>query len=123
MADRISVRLPPEQVERLRGHRQETGDDLSRVVRQALDAYLGPDPNSAPNATSRPRLAPPEQIGPLMPKYRAWANGDLRKHRNWLFAELLAACFVCKLHYPRTPGMVDGYAGLRQLCRHFGLED
>ena len=119
----LSVRLRQEYWDRLQQYCQEAGYTPSTLVRRALDAYLnGPGTPTGDGVPPR-RLAPPDDIGPLMAKYRAWANGDLRKHRNKLFAELLAVSFVCKQHYPRTPGMLEGYEGLRQLCGHFGLED
>ena len=120
---RLSVRLNQERWDRLEQYCQEAGYTPSTLVRRALDAYLSGNGTSPAVGAPPHRLAPPEQIGPLMPKYRAWANGDLRKHRNKLFADLLAASFITKQHYPRTPGMLEGYEGLRQLCRHFGLED
>lgn len=123
VSHRISVRLGQEQLERVQRHCLETGYDVSRVVRQALDSRLAPDSGSATSGAPKRRLAPPEAIIPLTSRYMAWGDGDLRKHRNRLFAELLAAAFVCKKHYPRTPGMLEGYEGLRQLCLHFGLED
>jgi hypothetical protein len=57
-----------------------------------------------------------------LPPFMGWGDGDLRKHRNVLFLELLAASYACKKLWPRTPGMMDGYEALLQLLGDFGVE-
>jgi len=120
---RVSVRLSDDRLARLQRVCQETGCNVSHVVRQALDAFL-PSESGAGSTNSGPprRLSPPEQIFPLVAKYRAWGRGDPRRELNRIFVELLAASFACKQLYPRTASIVDGYLGLLQLCRFFGLE-
>ena len=58
----------------------------------------------------------------FVPRYLAWGNGDLRDERKRLFTAVLAAAFVCKKHYSRATGALDGYEGLLQLCKFFGFE-
>jgi len=68
------------------------------------------------------RLHPPDEAVKRMGPYRARGNGDLRQERNRLFVELVAAAFVCKNQWSRTPGVVEGYVGLLQLCKFFGVQ-
>jgi len=100
----------------------ETGQDVSRVVREALDALLASGSGSAAGEGSHRRLTPPERVFDLVPPYLGWARGDLREERKRLFCELLAASFAAKKLYPRTTGILQGYEGLLQLCEFFGLE-
>lgn len=116
---RISVRLPDDRLERLQRLCQETGYDVSQLVRQALDVYS--EPALAPNGVPPRRLSPPEEIFDLVPKYLGWGRGDLRQERNHQFKQLLAICFACKKLYPRTPGIIKGYEALLQICEFFGL--
>ena len=119
---RISVRVTDEQWAYLHKCEEETGTDFSTVVRQALQAHIaGAAPNG--NGPARKLLTPPELLMPLMPKYRGWGDGDIRKERERLFRELLAASFACKLFFPRTPKMIEGYIELRQLARFFGIAE
>ncbi len=118
---RICVRLEQERQGRLQQYCEETGYDVSRVVRLALDAYLDREAGPVANGTPQRRLSPPEQVFPHMPKYRAWGAGDLREERKRLYKELVAAAFVCKQHYQRTPCMLEGYEGLLQLRQFFGV--
>ena len=120
---KISVRLKQEDRERLHKYCAQTGQDTSRVLRSALKAFLLSELDSETGRTPPRRLSPPEEIGSLVPKYLAWGRGDLRQEANRLYAEALAASFVCRKFYPRTPSIVEGYAGLRQLCEFFGLEE
>lgn len=62
---RICVRLDQEQQGRLQQHCEETGYDVSRVVRLALDAYLDREAGPVANGTLQRRLSPPEQVFPL----------------------------------------------------------
>src|SRR3989338_3257122 len=120
---RISVRLGQEQLDRLQAHCQERDYDLSRVVRQALEAYLGSQPGpGVAGGVARTRLAPPEQLLPLTSKYLGW-SGDLREHLKKLVWDLMAASWVCRQHYRRTPGMIELYEAVRPLAHFFGLEE
>ena len=120
---KISVRLKQEDSERLQEYCVQTGQDTSRVLRSALNAFLLPELDSGTGRTPPRRLSPPEEIGSLVPKYLAWGRGDLRQELSKLYAEVLAASFACRKLYPRTPRIVEGYEGLRQLCELFGLEE
>jgi hypothetical protein len=120
-SDRVSVRVGTERLERLQNRCREADCDISRLVRQCLDLFLGSEAASTAGAVPR-RLAPPEDIRPRLPKYLGWANGDLRVEHKRLFLELIAASFACKRFYPRTPGIVEGYEALLQLCSFFGVE-
>lgn len=119
---RISLRLKQEESERLHKFCVHTEQNISHVVRSALNAFLLPELNSGTGGTPPRRLSPPEQIDRLVSKYLAWAGGDPREQLNKLYAETLAASFACKKLYPRTPDVRDGYAGLVQLCQFFGLD-
>lgn len=119
---RISVRLPDAPMERLREYCCEANSDVSRAVRQALDAFLAVESGSGSHPAVPKRRTPPEQVFDLVPKYRSWGKGDLREERKRLFAELLAASFACKQLYPRTKRIIEGYDNLLQLCEDFGAK-
>ncbi|MCI0724349.1 MAG: hypothetical protein L0338_36100 [Acidobacteria bacterium] len=116
---RLSVRLDKGRLQRLQQHCQEAGIDLSRAVRQAVDAHLGGSSGSPGQGSPSPPLALPDEVLPLTPKYLGWGNGDLRKHFRSRYLDLLAESYVCKKHYPRTPGMQEAYESLRQLFPYF----
>jgi Arc/MetJ-type ribon-helix-helix transcriptional regulator len=118
---RISVRLEDQSLERLQRHCAQLGCDVSQVVRQALQMFWASEPVATAGSRQR-RVSPPGDILTLIPRYLNWGNGGLRKHRNQLFLELLAASFTCKKHFPRTKGMIEGYEGLLQLCEFFGVD-
>ena len=121
---KISIRLKQEDRERLQEYCVHTEQDISRVVRQALDVLIRPQSDAVAGSTVPPRrLSPPEAIDRLVAKYLAWGRGDLRQELSKLYAETLAASFACKKLYPRTPGILDGYEGLVQLCPLFGLDE
>ncbi len=118
---RNSVRLPDDRLERLQRLCQETGYDVSQLVRQALDALPASEPALAPNGVPPRRVSPPEEVFDLVPKYLGWGRGDLREERNRQFKQPLAVCFACKKLYPRTRGIIEGYEALLQICEFFGL--
>ncbi len=119
---RISLRLKKEDLVRLRAHCEEAGLDVSRAVRRAVQAYLATNSGSgAANVPAR-RLSPPEAIMKFVPPYLAWGRGDPREERNRLFVAVLAAAFACKKLYPRAAGTLEGYEGLLELCKFFGLD-
>ena len=119
---RICVRLGVDRMDRLQKLCKETDQDVSRAVRQALDTLLANASASAPGEASHRRLSPPEQVFGLVPRYLGWVRGDLREELKRLFRELLAANFAAKKLYPRTAGVAEGYEGLLQLCKFFGLD-
>ena len=121
-ARRLSVRLNQQQWDRLLEQCKQADLDTSYVVRQALDAFLANGQGAAGSGAAPLRLTPPDEAIKRTPRYLAWGRGDLRNERKDLYLELVAAAFVCKKHWSRTPGMVDGYLGLLQLGRFFGLE-
>ena len=121
---RISVRLEDELWERLHTCAKEAEIVPSTVVRRALDGHLN---NAAPSGNGkalRP-LAPPEEISPLLSKYWGWGDrsNDMRKERERLYRELLAASFACKKLFPLTPGLEEGYIELRHLAKLFGIQE
>lgn len=120
MGRRISVRLDDERSERLEKLCRETGTDVSHVVRQALDAFLACKSGTESNSGPSKRLSPPEAVFDLIPQYLNSTN--LREMRKTQFAHLLANSFVAKKHFPRTPGVVEGYEQLLQLCEFFGFD-
>ncbi len=121
---RISVRLEDELWERLHTCAKEAEIVLSTVVRQALQAYLA-DADPSTNGPPKRPLAPPEEISPLLSKYWGWGDrsNDMRKERERLYRELLAASFACKKLYPLTPGLEESYIELRQLAKLFGIQE
>lgn len=96
--------------------------DVSKVVREAVNRLLElPEgPGGCVIATRQGPL--PDEISRLLPKYLAWANGDLRKEQKRLFGELLAASYAAKRLFPRTQGLQETYDGLLQLCQFLGIE-
>jgi len=124
-ARRLSVRLSQSQLDRLRERCQQAGLDTSYVVRLALDAFLANDQGAAGSGSVPQRLHPPDAAIQRTGPYIAWGRGDrgdLRDKRRDLFLELVAAAFVCKNQWSRTPGVVEGYVGLLQLCKFFGVQ-
>ena len=119
---RITVRLRDELMERVRGAAKEAGIDASTIVRHALEACLAGTAPGANGSVKRP-LPPPDEIDPFVQKYRSWVDGDLRKERDRLFRALLGAAFICKLYYPRTANMTEGYIELRHLAKFFGIKE
>jgi hypothetical protein len=117
---RISVRLPEVQMDCVQKFCKDTGHDISHVVRQALDAFLAPKSGTALNSGPPKRTTPPETVFDMVPQYLN--HCDLRGERKRLFAHLLAISFVAKKHWARTPGVVEAYEPLLQLCRYFGFE-
>ena len=121
---KISIRLKQEDRERLQEYCAHTGQDISRVVRQALNGLIKPQSDAVAGGTVLPRrLSSPEQIAGLLSTYLGWAGGDLREELKRLFAKLLAVSYACKKLYPRTSGVLDGYEGLVQLCPLFRLDE
>jgi hypothetical protein len=112
---RISVRLPYVQMDRVQEFCEDTGHDISHVVRQALDAFLARKSGTASNSGPPKRLSPPQAIIPLTVPYRAWGNGDARQELRSLFTQLLAASFALKELYPRTKGIREVYEALLPL--------
>ncbi len=119
---RISVRLDTDSLEHLQKHCLAADCDVSSVVRRALEAFLSGQLGSLTSEAAPKRQSPPDIIVECTPKYLNWGRGDLREERKRLFCELLAASFVCKKHYPRTNGMLEGYQALLQLCEFFGVD-
>jgi hypothetical protein len=114
-ARRISIRLNDDQSERLTKLCRETGNDVSQVVRQALDAFFAPQSGAGSDSGPPRRLSPPERIIPLTTSYLAYGNGDARKELRALFIQLLAASFALKDLYPRTKGIKEIYEALLPL--------
>ena len=121
---RISVRLDEDQWARFQDYAMEAGITPSTFVRLAFDKHLTKAVPGADETVLRP-LAPPEQIGSLLPKYLGWGDQsrDIRKERERLYCELLAAAFVCKKLFPLTPGLTESYIELRQLAKSFGIQE
>ena len=120
---RICIRLDELQLDAIKaiGEREQT--ELSTVVRKALIAFSGSNVMSDHDLAPNGRVSMPPQAERLMGRYLAWGRGDLREERKRLFCELLAAAYVCKKTYPRTPGIPEGFEGLLELCRYFGFND
>jgi hypothetical protein len=120
LSRRITVRLSDDEFRRVEEFRCQDGSDISHVIRQALDAYLAPKSGETPNSGTPKRTTPPEAVFDMVPQYLN--HSDLRAERKRLFAHLLAVSFVAKKHWARTPGVVEAYEPLLQLCRYFGFE-
>lgn len=121
-SQRITVRLPESHIGPLQQYCAERNCDVSHVVRQALDAFLATDAGSADHQISPKRITPPEEIMKPVRKYFAWGDGDLRMELRRQYIEVLAVSYACRRLFPRTANVVNGYEGLLQLCRYFGLE-
>jgi hypothetical protein len=114
---RIIFRLTDELYEALMARSRDIGCDLSHVVRSALDARLKSE--TATDEPQKPILRTAE-IDMLVDDYRAEVSEDIRQVRKRLFGHLLAASYVAKMNFPRTPGVVDGYQSLLRLQHLFG---
>jgi len=119
---RISVRLEDTKWEQLRARCGVTQTDVSRCVRQAIEGFLNTETGTNALNAAKKRLTPPQTVLDCHSAYLSWVDGDLREERKRLFRELLAACFTCKKLWPRTPGILEGYEELLQLCDYFGFD-
>lgn len=120
-SQRISVRVSEDQFRRIHTFCQASGCNLSHVLREALERLLAGSSGSTLAEGAQTRLTPPDAVFDAVPRYLGGVNGDIRQVRSALFCELLAASFVAKQHWPRSPGMIEGYQALLQLCEFFGL--
>ena len=116
---RIIIRVTDDVYGALMARSRDWGCDLSQVVRTALDGSL--EPETVPNVPQKPILRTAE-IDLLVDDYRAVVSEDIRHVRKRLFGHLLAASYVTKMNFPRTPGVVDGYQALLELQHLFGYE-
>ena len=119
---RISVRLKDAQRASLETYCQRTEQEKSFVVRKALIAFLDAQEQGAATVPKPRRLTPPQPVFDRYQRFMNWSNGDLRIERKRLFIDLLAASFACKKLWLRTPGIIEGYEELLQLCTYFGVE-
>jgi len=117
---KITFRVDPTLAGLLDHRCQETGSDVSFVIREGLARYLNGEQESAKGQKIPPSTVLPPEIHALTPEFLGF-SGDLRAEVKRRFAGLLAAAHVCKEHYPRTPGVREAYAGLLALSAHFGL--
>jgi hypothetical protein len=117
---RITFRVADDVYQGLMARSNDQGCDLSHVIRDALNGSLKPE--TAPNAPQKPILRTAE-IDPLVDYYRAVVKEDIRHVRKRLFGHLLAASYVTKTNFPRTPGTIDGYQSLLKLQRLFGYDE
>jgi hypothetical protein len=119
---RICVRLSDSQNERLKQSCGDTDQNVTDIVRQALDAFLSPEAGLTPITASPARLFPPEQILTAVRKYFAWGSGDARLELKRQFTEILACSYALKKTFPRTVGIRELYESLRSLSQHFGMD-
>ena len=77
--------------------------------------YLGDESAPTSGSPPRPRLAPPEEIVALTPKYLGWGSGDVRKEFKRLYRETLAAAIASRRLYPRTKWVVEAHESLLAL--------
>lgn len=120
--NRISVRLSDSQIARLQRSCGEANNNISDVVRKALDVFLSPDAGAAPIIGAPSRLYPPEEILTAVRKYFAWGAGDPRAELRRQFTEILACSYALKKTFPRAAGIREVYEALRPLCQHFGMD-
>jgi hypothetical protein len=113
---RITFRVADDVYQGLMARSHDQGCDLSHMIRDELSGSLKPE--TAPNAPQKPILRTAE-IDQLVDDYRAVVE-DIRHVRKRLFGHLLAASYVTKTNFPRTPGTVDGYQSLLKLQHLFG---
>ena len=120
--NRITVRLSDGQISRLRLSCSETGQNITDIVHQALDAFFGPVARLGPKTGPAAHLYPPEEILTPVRKYFAWGAGDPRAELKRQFTEILACSYALRKTFPRTAGISELYVVLRSLCCHFGVE-
>jgi hypothetical protein len=117
---RIIFRVTEELYEALMTRCRDQGCGLSDLLRNALNGSLSAE--TGPTTPSKPLLRP-DELDSLVDHYRAIVDKDIRHERKRLFGHLLAASYVAKTNFPRTPGMVDGYQGLLALKHLFGYDE
>jgi hypothetical protein len=120
--NRITVRLSDGQIARLTQTCSGTGQNITDIIHQSLDAFLGPDAELALRTGPSAHLYPPEEILTAVRKYFAWGAGDPRAELKRQFTEILACSYALRKTFPRTAGISELYVLLRSLCCHFGME-
>ncbi|MBN2319871.1 MAG: hypothetical protein JXR49_12370 [Acidobacteria bacterium] len=116
---RITVRLNENLHDHIKRHCDDTGCDVTAVVRKALGSFFSKDEESRQNEGDEIITVPPEEIYDRVGNYLAWGRGDLRAEFKRQFVEILATAFATQRHFPKTPGVKEAYAGLLQISSHF----
>ncbi len=108
MSRRITIRLGEEDFGRLQNRCQETGLDISFVVRDAVGRYFS-DASTADDQqpASTAQFMPAEAFS-LTGPYRAW-SGDLRAQMRKRLVDMLALAHTTADQYPRTKGVREAY--------------
>lgn len=115
---RITVRLNEQLHNLLKKTCDDSGHDLTTVVRKALESVLNSGEDSRQEDGNEIVTVPPEDIYEKVGRYLAWGRGDLRVELKKQYIEILATAFAAQRHFPRTPGIKEAYAGLLQISAH-----
>jgi predicted DNA binding CopG/RHH family protein len=109
---RITFRLDPVLLEKVQQYSQNTGIELSMIVRQALTQLLEADVTSKETANAEL----PQSALSLTGKYQVWGS-DLREELWMQFLRTLAAAYVTTRRWHRDERSHRLYEGLIRLYR------
>lgn len=107
MGKRITIRIDDESFEKLQNRCQETGLDVSFLVREALGKYFAEAAEPQARIAGANYVMPPEAFA-LTGPYRAF-SGDLRAELYKRLKDLLALAHSTAEQFPRTKGVREAY--------------
>jgi hypothetical protein len=107
---RITFRMDPDLHEKVRQYRQDTGVELSILVRRALSQFLQADTTSKETVNAEM----PQEALSLMGKYQVWGS-DLREELWVQFLRTIAAAYVATRKWHRDEKSHRLYEGLIRL--------
>jgi hypothetical protein len=113
---RITIRLDQALQEKVQKYRQNTGIELSMLVRRALSQFLQADTISKETVN----VEMPQEALSLTGKYQVWGS-DLREEMWMQFLRTIAAAFVATRRWHRDERSRRIYEGLIQL--YYSLEE
>jgi hypothetical protein len=112
MSRKVTLRLSDEDFGKLQSRCQDTGLDISFIIREALSSHLSgaapADQGGNPDSTNH--AMPPEAFA-LAGPYRAF-SGDLRAELRKQLKVLLALAHSTADQYPRTKGVREAYLAI-----------
>jgi len=94
---------------------RKAGDAAGAIIREALNAFFGPQSGRRTDGTVQPANAGPEAVLAVFGPYYAASCSGLGKGREELFLHLLTVCLACSRLDLRTRSTDEGDEGLSLL--------